>query len=573
MGEACTLTSANDPPHAKAASNMNRKNLDVLRGTLSPVENDLVDHLLRGSVDRRGFLRHGSMLGLSLPLLGSIATGAGLMATPRAARAAGKPGGTIRVALIVPAGAIDPVTIADNGGLELLQSVGDYLCRTGPDFVLEPRLATNWTPDATGAVWTFKLREGVKFHNGTAMTAADVVATVDRLADPKNASNALSAFKGVLSKGGAQKVDDLTVAFHLDAPNGNFPYVLSSDNYNCIILPAAYAGDFEKNFVGTGPFKFESYTPKVGAAFVRNDAYWGGRPAPDRVEYTFYPDIQPMILALQGGQVDVIEQVVVSGGQAILNDPNVTIIRAKSSGHEQVHMRCDTGPFADKRVRQAMALALDREKLVKGLFKGYASVGNDSPFAPAFPSTDTAIAQRKQDLRKAKELLAAAGVPKGFKVTLTTEHYIEIPDYAVLVQNAARAIGIDITLNVESQDAYYGKATYGQSDWLDSTMGITDYGNRGVPNVTLSAPLLSDGTWNSAHFKNKEYDGLVGSYVKALDLGGQKAAAGKIQTLLLDETPLLFGYFYDFLVVTRKGVEGIPAIPNRLTLEKATLPA
>ena len=552
---------------------MNRKSLDVLRGTLSPVENDLVDDLLRGSVDRRGFLRHGSMLGLSLPLLGSLAAGAGLFAAPRAARAAGTPGGTIRVALVTPAGAIDPVTIADNGGLELLQSVGDYLCRTGPDFVLEPRLATSWTPDTTGGVWTFKLREGVKFHNGTAMTAADVVATVDRLADPKNASNALSAFKGVLSKGGTKAVDEHTVEFQLDTPNSNFPYIVSSDNYNCIILPAGYAGDFEKNFIATGPFKFDSYTPKVGAAFVRNDAYWAGKPLPDRVEYTFFPDIQPMILALQGGQVDIIEQVVVSGGQAILNDPNVSIIRSKSSAHEQVHMRCDTGPFADKRVRQAMALALDREKLVKGLFKGYGEVGNDSPFAPAFPSTDTSVPQRKQDIAKAKQLLAAAGVPKGFKVTLTTEHYIEIPDYAVLVQNAARAIGIDVTLNVESQDAYYGKATFGQSDWLDSTMGITDYGNRGVPNVTLSSPLLSDGTWNSAHFKNKDYDADVATYVKTLDLAGQKAAAQKIQTLLLDETPVLFAYFYDYLVVTRKGVAGIPATANRLILEKATLPA
>ena len=276
---------------------------------------------------------------------------------------------------------------------------------------------------------------------------------------------------------------------------------------------------------------------------------------------------------MQGGQVDVIEQIVVSGGQALMNDPNFEIVRCKATAHEQLHMRCDTGPFADKRVRQALALSLDRDKLVRGLFRGFASVGNDSPFAPAFPSTDTSVPQRKQDIGQAKQLLAAAGVPNGFKVTLTTENYLEIPDYAQLVQSAAKAIGIEIQLNVESQDAYYGKATFGQSDWLDSTMGITDYGQRGVPNVTLGSPLLSEGTWNSAHFKNKDYDALVGDYVKALDLGAQKAVAGKIQTLLLDETPVVFAYFYDYLVATRKGVTGIPATANRLYLDRAVLPA
>ena len=125
--------------------------------------------------------------------------------------------------------------------------------------------------------------------------------------------------------------------------------------------------------------------------------------------------------------MDVIEQIAVSGGQALLNDPRFTIIREKGTGHQQVHMRCDTGPFTDKRVRRALALSLNRKKLVAGLFRNLAVVGNDSPFAPAYPTTDASVPQREQNLREAKELMAAAGVAKGFKVTLTTERYIEIP--------------------------------------------------------------------------------------------------------------------------------------------------
>jgi len=549
----------------------NFKSLDSLRRGMTEIENDLIDELAAGRASRREFLRHGSVLGLSLPLLGGIAGAFGLGETlmARPARAAG--GGTIRVASQVPAGKVDPVTVDDQGGLMMLHQTGEFLMISGPDLVLKPWLATSWKPNADGSVWTFKIRQGVKFHNGKTMTAKDVAASVERLADPKNSSNALSVFKGTLSLGNTKVVDDETVEFHVDAPNGNFPYLLSSDNYNLIIVPADYAGDFESNFVGTGPFKLEKFTPKVGASFVRNDDYWGDKALPDRTVWSFYDSQQAMAVALQGGQVDVITQVPAVGSQALLNDPNLQVITARSCACEQVHMRVDSDPFKDKRVRQAVALTLDREGITKGLFQGRAEVGNDSPFAPVFPSTDTTVEQRKMDLAKAKELLAAAGVPNGFKVKLTTENYLEIPQYAVLIQNACKKIGIDIELNVEAQDAYYGKAVFGQSDWLDSVMGITDYGHRGVPNVLLSAPLKSEGTWNSAHFKNKDYDQLVVDYIKALDLGGQKATAGKIQRLLLDETPILFSYFYEYLTPAKKTVKGIPPVPNRLFLANATI--
>ena len=104
-------------------------------------------------------------------------------------------------------------------------------------------------------------------------------------------------------------------------------------------------------------------------------------------------------------------------------------------------------------------------------------------------------------------------MPKGFEGDADHRAYQEIPDYAVLIQNAAAQIGIKLNLKIEDQDAYYGTAEFGKSDWLDSAMGITDYGHRGVPNVLLAAPLLSDGAWNAAHFKNPDYDKLVAEYV------------------------------------------------------------
>ncbi len=545
--------------------------IDRFRRDRTEHENHLIDGLLDGRVNRREFLRHGSVLGMSIPLLGAILGAAGYGVMPRRARAA-MPGGTLRVAQTVPAAAIDPVTIADGGGITVLSQVAENLILSGGDLVAQPVLAESWSPNKDGTVWTFKLREGVSFHDGKPMKADAVVATMDRLADPDNGSNALSVFTGMLSKGGTRKVDDHTVEFHLEFANGNFPYAVSTDNYNAVILPADYAGDYESNMVGTGPFKFEKYTPKVGASFTRNAEYWGGQVMPDRVEMTFYGDYQPQILALQGGEIDIIQQIPVLQGVGLLNDPNFDIISTPSTAHQQVHMRVDLDPFKDKRVRRAIALCLDRPAIVKGLMKGRAQIGNDSPFAAAYPSTDPSVAQREKNIAEAKQLMEAAGMAGGFETTLTTEKYLEIPDFAVLIQNAVKEIGGKINLSVLDQGAYYGDAVPGKSPWLDSDMGITDYGHRGVPNVFLSAPLRSDGTWNSAHFKNAEYDALVTTYFASLDLESQRATAGKIQNLLLDETPVMFVYFFDFLTATKKGAGGVnPTAMGHLLLGQASL--
>ncbi|WP_025601245.1 ABC transporter substrate-binding protein [Burkholderia sp. WSM2230] len=530
--------------------------LELARRDADAYGNHAIDEFLAGRITRRELLRHASVIGLSL-------VGGGVLNAPRAsAQGSAKPGTpsnqTIRVAHLTPAGAVDPLTVTDAASLALLNQTGEFLIDDdGEKLMLKPALALSWKPNDKGDVWTFKLRENVKFHDGQPFTAKDVVATFDRLADPASGSAALSVLKGVLSKGGAKVVDEHTVAFHLDAPNGNFPYYVSSDNYNAVILPANYAGGYEKTFIGTGPFRFEKYQPKVGASFVRNPDYWGEKALPERVQFSFYADQQAQLLALQGHRADVMGTFTVQGGAAILNNPDYKAVGVKSSAHRQIHMRNDNPLFKDKRVRQALALSLDREVLVRGLFKGRAQLGNDSPFAPVFPSSDAGVPQRKVDIAKAKQLLAQAGVPNGFDVTLTTEKYMEIPDLAVVVQNAAKAIGVRINLKVESQSLYYGAGTPGKSDWLDSPLGITDYGHRGVPNVFLNAPLTSNGTWNAAHFRNPQYDQLVAQFVAAVDLASQKKISGQIQTLLLDETPLIIPFFYDQLIAMRKGVNGV----------------
>jgi peptide/nickel transport system substrate-binding protein len=207
-----------------------RKALDAARRSLGDVENALLDELVAQRIDRRLFLRHAARLGIGWPVLRTLGAAAGLGFAARGAAAGGVAGGAVRAGVAMPHGAIDPILVNDSGSYQLIFQVAEFLCVTQPDLTLKPVLAESWSHNDDGSVWTFRLRRGVKFHNGQPMRAEDVVASFDRLSDPAGASNALSVFKGLLSKGGTRKVDDYTVAFHLDTPDGNFPYTVSIDN-------------------------------------------------------------------------------------------------------------------------------------------------------------------------------------------------------------------------------------------------------------------------------------------------------------------------------------------------------
>jgi peptide/nickel transport system substrate-binding protein len=547
--------------------NIDHRRLGRLRQDQGEIANHIIDEFAAGRLSRRDFIRRATVVGISAPILGSVLAACSSSSSPTStststSSAAGAPGAVIKVGIVTPTASINPVTVADQGGLDMLAQTGEYLTLSTQTLTLQPVLATSWSPNSTADVWTFKIRQGVKFHNGASLTADDVVYTYKLQTNPSSSSNALSAFGGVLVPSGVVKVDDYTVAFHLEAPNGNFPYLTSSDNYNMIIIPNNYnPADWQSTFVGTGPFVLGSYTPKVGASFTRNESYWGTKALPSETQFTFYDTPAASILALTGSSIDVLGQFSVSGGEALLSG-GYNVIKLKSSAHRELSMRNDQAPFTDPRVRQAIALTLNRPQIITALWKGYADLGNDSPFAPVFPSTNTSVAQRAQNISQAKSLLSAAGHPSGFTTKLITEDFLEIPEYAQIIVQSAAAIGVKINLTVESSTSYYGKATFGNSDWLDATMSLVDYGHRSVPNVFLTSPLQTinaktgTGSWNAAHFNNSQYDSLVSHYIAATDLSTQRSLAGQIENLLLAQTPIIYGYFYNYLSATAMGVTG-----------------
>lgn len=510
----------------------------------------LLDELRAGRMSRREFLRWASVVGLS-GWAGALFRAPDSLAGPAPRR-----GGVLRVALVPPTAAVDPVTMYDAGAIAVVQQVAEYLVWTENDLRLRPVLAVRWRPDGTARRWTFTLRRGVWFSDGRPLTADDVVATFDRLTDPQSNSAALSQFRGILSKGNVERVDDRTVVFHLDRPFADFPYLVSSTNYNTVILPKDYGGEFERRPVGTGPFLLDGYLPKQRAVFRRNPRYWAqGRPYLERVEFRFYPEIQPQVLALQAGEVDMMLSTPFVAARALVNRQDIVLLATRSTQHRAVHMRVDRPPFNDRRVRQAIALCLDRMRIVQALFAGQGDLGEDHVFAPVFPGAPSL--PRRQDYERAKQLLAQAGHPGGLEITLTAEQYLEVPQYAVLLQEMLKPAGIRAKLDFMTQAAYYGSGS--NQPWLEVPMGITDWAARAVPSQFILPAYTCGGIWNSAKWCNERFDRLARQYDATLDPNARRRTARQMAQIQQEETPALIAYWIRALRAVRRTVHGVEA--------------
>jgi peptide/nickel transport system substrate-binding protein len=544
-----------------------------VRRSATPLELDLVENFAQGKITRRQFVTRAAVLGLSLPMVSAViaacsstppaSTGpsasTGGEASPTAGASSAAPsGGSIRVAIQKPV-KIDPIQMQDLGGYGITAQCFEFLCTlatNGSD--IAPGLAEKWTPNADGSVWTFNLRQGVKWQDGSDFTADDVVATMGRLVVAGN-----SGLKGVIDDKSAKATDPNTVEFSLLSPNGNFPYLVSVFNAQTLITPKDYETgttlDAKPN--GTGAWKLESFNPSTGATFSRNPTWWGGTTPLDGTEFVFFDATAPMVTAYQGGQVDCIVQFDVLSGEPLLSDANTNVIATRAALHRQIWMRVDKGQFAKKEVRQALAYSLDRPKMIEQLFKGKADLGNDHVIAPIYPYFDDSVPQRERDVEKAKALLAQAGTPN-ITATLHAGQLLEIPDLATLIKSQAQEAGFNLEVAVESLDTFYG------AQWCPEApadppcsgaaeLGIVDYGHRATPDVYLNAALKSKGVWNSSQYNSTAFDDAFTEFQKAIGVDAQKSACKNIETILNEDVPIALPYWYNYLAGSSKAYSGI----------------
>jgi peptide/nickel transport system substrate-binding protein len=316
----------------------------------------LVDQVLKGQMTRRQLLVRATVFGFSMTAAGSLlAACGGTSATSTsspAASGAPKPvmGGSLTGVIPPSITDMDPVTIYDQGGIVLIQQVCEYLIALDDKNGLKASLAESWSGSADASTWTFKLRQGVKFNDGSPMEAADVVASMERVVDPKSGSGALAALQGILSPGGTKAIDTYTVEFSLDKPFADFPYLVCQSSYNTVILPRTYNGNFVKKPVGTGPFMLKSYNAKQQAIMVKNPTYWGkdasGQQLPylDQVTWKMVQDESAANLQLQSGTVDFQPQTVFQGSQALFADASLRVDVYPGTGIREVAFNLQKDP-------------------------------------------------------------------------------------------------------------------------------------------------------------------------------------------------------------------------------------
>ena len=363
----------------------------------------------------------------------------------------------------------------------------------------------------TASVWTFKIRQGVTFHDGTPLTAKDVVATFEKLIDPDGgSSNAQSALGGVLSPGGIEAPDDATVVFNLDAPNGNFPTLVSSANYNAIIIPADLdPADWGQTFMGTGPVQARELHAAGRADGRPQRRLLGPKALADKLDIKFYAEEAAMVLGLQGDEVDFVEHFSVGGGKALLEDPNVQVIAIRTATHRQLscattRSRSPTSASARRSRSRSTGTAL-----VDGLWEGRPTSGNDSPFAPLYPSTDKSVPQREQDIELAKQLMADAGVGRLRRRARNLDTGSRSRTSPAR-QELRREIGVNINLNITDSAHVLRRRRLRQL-----ALARRGHGPRRLRSPAGAERLLRRafaerrGVWNAAHFKNPTFDQLV----------------------------------------------------------------
>lgn len=436
---------------------------------------------------------------------------------------------TLRIAEQVP-NLITP-GVWDGQAFSLDSSIYEYLVNIDTDGKLEPALATSWET-ADGKTWTIKLREGVKFHDGSDFDSEDVKFTIMRTQDPSVGHLKAQDFSVVES---IDTPDKHTVVIHLKEVRPTFIYQMT--DYNMAILSSTYdyAKYGETKPMGTGPFKLEKLTPKESAKLVRNKKYWDkGYPLMDQLLIYFVPDIDSSVEMLEAGKVDIVPQVTPLIRQRLEKTAGFKVV---SPYQEQrfISMAADRKPFNDNRVRLALKYAMNPEILAKACqgTLGTDIFYNETPIMNKLAQY-YAIPNRGQNIEKAKSLLAQAGYPKGLSVELyyASDHPYS-PALAQTVKELAAPADFDIQLKGYPRDVYLSQY------WMHAPLSITGWGGRIDPSVLLNLAFTSKGPWNESHIADPEVDSLIQQIVTEVNDATRQQLYDKLQQVFFDRGTLI----------------------------------
>ncbi len=511
----------------------------------------------------------------SAPAQGA-APAAGGAAAPAAAS-----GGTITFAQKDPVQTLDP---SNPGGTltaqEIFRHIYDALMIFDENLQPQPNLAESYSVSSDGLEWTFKLRKGVKFQDGTPFNSAAVKSHFQRILDIKEASSIRSLYTGIEEM---RTLDDSTITFRTKTPFGPFLNYMAHGGAH-IVSPAAvqkWGADYPLHPVGTGPYKLEKFDVGQQVVLVRNDDYWKGRPNLDKLVFRTIPEDGARVAALETGEVDAMIPIPATDVPRLKQQKGLQIVSKPIITMVYIGFNLTKAPFDDLKVRQALSMAIDRKGIVDGILGGFATVA-DSPmgkgtfgYAPS-PTYDYDPAKAKATLAEAGWKPNATGIMekngRPLKFTLWTPQDLYLKDVAIAqaAQDQMKAVGADVdikkveaanwftTLKVPAQQAPYDM-------FMWSLTPSTGDGFQQLNELSMSDPDTSKPpmAWNLSHYNNPKVDDLIRQAGSTTDQEKRKAVLKEAQATIMQEAPLVFLYSLNYVYGNKDTVQGIKIIPTR----------
>ncbi|MER8097652.1 ABC transporter substrate-binding protein [Streptomyces goshikiensis] len=514
--------------------------------------------------NRRQVLWAGGALSAAA-LLAACSGGGSDSSSKPAAADDGKPkqGGTLRIGALGRAGAITRDPHGNQGNESdylILALVYDTLTTPGAKPNTVPRLAASWEHSADLKTWKFKLAKGAAFHDGSPVTADDVVWSLRRL---RGTPSGAARLPGIKPEGITAEGTD-TVVLVSDYANAELPLLTRLTTF---VLKKDTADDALEKAPGTGPFKLDWYRGG-NARLVKNDKWYGGTVNLDAIEVTMFETPQAMANAMLAGQIDVASNVGAVAARTAEARKDVQVLRRPNDMSMPIIMRTAAGsPFADVRVREAMRLVVDRDAMVKQVLSGYGTVANDI-MGTGDPNYAADIPQRKRDLEKAKKLLAEANFDLSKTYDLvTTEDISGLAESATLFANQAREAGIKINVVKQESGAFYEK-TWKAGDFYTGYWGTND-------SVVFfaSKTMVSDAGQNEAGWADPEFDASYRKVIGTADEAQRAAALKELQKIEFDKSGYLLWGMADGIDLAAAKVKNLPKLAGygRVQLENVWL--
>ncbi len=526
----------------------------------------LLEAVLTGRLNRRQVVSRAAALGLSAASVRTLelaaAPASGGRALPSAAQeGTAKPGGILKVGLQADPTALDPHKQSLTAIWHVVEHIYNGLTRIKPDLTVEPDLAESWEISPDGLTYTFKLRPGVTFQDGTPLKASDVKFSFERLVDPATASPSAS---DLASMERVEAPDDATVVLTLKAPDASLLAILASQS--CIVMSEQFVkannNDVSQKAMGTGPFAFKEYVPNTRVVLEKNPTYYEeGLPYLDGLEMLIASEDTARTTAVITGTVDFIEYAPLRDIPILEQDPSIVLTGEANTNIRMIGFNCAKAPFDNPKVRQAIAAVIDREAVLGPTVFGYGT-----PTEVLFPESFWAAMPqevRPPDVERAKALLAEAGMADGFQTVITSwSQYSFLSNAAVVIQEQLKQLGIEAELNLV-ENATMIDQVYVQKAYDMAVTGTSAY----VDPDQVMADFVTGESGNFSNYSNPRVDELVQQGIASTDLAQRTEIYQEIQRILLEDVPWVNLFIANQFEAMKQDVKGYTHIATGSNIE------